>query len=300
MDSTPATSGLWQRVTDTPCAQGASPFWNAKEDRLYWVDTALRCLWRLHTPSGQAESWDLTQEPSSVAPCRSGNLLIALRDGLYSSTTWGDIPQTVAKAPFDTAHTRFGPGVCDPWGRFWVGTVSDGIAAGGLYCLHTRNKPQPELQLVERPVRESCGLAWSADARRLYWGDTARHGVETLALSQAGQWPPSLGGPLPYADWPGDRPGGAAVDKAGNYWIALQNSGRVVCLNPNGDTLAEYPTPAQHPTALCFGGKDLCTLYLTTARAGSNAAELAQHPDSGQVFALRVTTPGLPANLYWD
>jgi sugar lactone lactonase YvrE len=50
----------------------------------------------------------------------------------------------------------------------------------------------------------------------------------------------------------------------------------------------------------CFGGADLRTLYLTTARHGRSALELAAFPDSGGVFFLRVDTPGLPVNGFAD
>lgn len=300
MDNTPATNPLWQPVTDTPCALGTSPFWHPQQERLYWLDTAMRRIWRLHVPSGHAESWDVPQEPGSVVPCRSGNLLIALRDGIYSSTTWRDIPQRVAAAPFDTAHTRFGTGKCDAWGRFWVGTSTDEARPGALYCLHKRNRPNPELLAVAPGTGQLNGLAWSPDGRTLYSGDAGHQQLHVQAMSQPGQWPPSLGAAMPFGRLQGRVPGGAAVDRNGNYWLALPGSAAVVCLSPKGDLIAEYPTPAQQPTALCFGGKDLCTVYLTTARVGRSANELAQYPGSGLVFAMRVTTPGLPADTYED
>ena len=44
----------------------------------------------------------------------------------------------------------------------------------------------------------------------------------------------------------------------------------------------------------CFGGKDLRTLYLTTAREDMTPAELEQYPLSGSVFAIEVDVPGQP------
>ena len=48
----------------------------------------------------------------------------------------------------------------------------------------------------------------------------------------------------------------------------------------------------------CFGGADLKTLYITTAREKRPAAELVAQPLAGCVLALRVDVPGLPANLF--
>lgn len=98
----------------------------------------------------------------------------------------------------------------------------------------------------------------------------------------------------------GGRPDGAAVDSEGNYYVAMFEGQRVLKLSPGGEVLAEIPTPVVCPTMVCFGGDDLQTLYLTTARHGRPAAELAAMPLSGAVFSMRVTVPGLPVNFFAD
>ena len=48
------------------------------------------------------------------------------------------------------------------------------------------------------------------------------------------------------------------------------------------------------PTMCAFGGADLRTLYVTTARQQRDDAELARLPQTGGIFAMRVDVPGLP------
>jgi sugar lactone lactonase YvrE len=91
-----------------------------------------------------------------------------------------------------------------------------------------------------------------------------------------------------------DRPDGAAVDRAGCYWIALYRGGRVVRLSPTGAVLAEFPIPAMCPTMCAFGGPDLKTLYVTSARQHRPDEELARLPASGGIFAMAADVPGLP------
>ena len=55
--------------------------------------------------------------------------------------------------------------------------------------------------------------------------------------------------------------------------------------------------PVQCPTMPCFGGDDLRTLFVTSARHGRPAAELARLPASGSVFHMRVDMPGLPVEF---
>jgi len=306
----------WQRVSDTLNARGESPFWHPHEERLYWVDVALRRLWRVHPRSGHTDHLDLPQEPGCVVPCRAGGLLLALRDGLYHLPSWNDLPRLMQPAPYDSTRQRFAAGGCDAWGRFWVGTHVDAQdrPEGALYCLHTRIKAQPELVTVERGVVSTGAVAWSANGHLLYWTDSGRHDITSHAMSQPGSWPPRLAPAMPWARFPAKpagwsleqpqgyqgRPHGAALDQAGRYWVAMEEGAQVLCLGPHGEVLARHPVPVQCPTGLCFGGTDLRTLYVTTGRLHRSADELARCPDSGGVFALNVEVPGLPVQLYWD
>ena len=310
MQITEPAGPVWERVTAPNCGWGASPFWHPQQDRLYWVDSAHERIWRLHLTSGHAEMWQLAQTPGSIAPCRSGALLMAMRSGILLCASWHNTPQQIAAAPYDPAQLRFHESQCDPWGRLWVGSRRDAgeQADGGLYCLHKRNRPSPELLRIAGGVVESGGLAWSPDGRTLYWGDSKSGRIDKYPLTSAGRYPPVLGPALGFAQFPlrqagldiSGKPQGATIDSAGNYWVALADGACVLCLNPDGKLLARLPTPALRPTGLCFGGRDLRTLFLTTARTGLEPAELARHPDSGAVFALRAATPGRPVTPYED
>lgn len=299
----------WRAVSAPVCARGESPVWRGLEDRLYWLDSGLNRLWRLHLPSGRSEWIELPATPGALAPCRQGGWLLALRDGLYHLPQWQMPLERLAEAPYDTRRLRFHDGKCDPWGRFWIGSgvEADERPDGGLYCLRARDRQRPELALILSGIGRASGLAWPPDGKWLYCADSGARTVYTLPMNRAGQWPPALGMRLilkrfetasGHAD--GGRPAGAAVDSAGNYWVAMDDGGRVVCLSPTGHVLADWPLPARCPTGLCFGGRDLRTLFVTTAREHRSAAELSQYPDSGAVFARPVPLAGLPPATYWD
>ena len=72
---------------------------------------------------------------------------------------------------------------------------------------------------------------------------------------------------------------------------------RLLCLSATGEVLATLPLPVRCPTMPCFGGHDLRTLYITTARENRPPDELAAQPLAGCVLQLRVGVPGLPAPL---
>ena len=87
------------------------------------------------------------------------------------------------------------------------------------------------------------------------------------------------------------RPDGAAVDAQGCYWTALFEGGRIQHYAPDGVPLAEFPVPARCPTMVAFGGPDLKTLYVTSARTSRPDDELAALPHSGSLFSMTVDVP---------
>ena len=307
---------IWQTLVAQPSELGESPFWHPAEQLLYWVDIAGKKIKRSNVFMGTVESWAMAAphdlEPGCIAPARSGGLVIALRDGIYRARTWGGTLAQLAGAAHDPRTTRFNDGKCDPLGRFWAGTIYEprDARAAALYCLDGRAGHTPALVRMAGDATVGNGLAWSADRRTLYWADTTGHVIHAWDWDATGntlarqrvfrQFPPKPTGW--QAGMPGDggRPDGAAVDSQGNYWVAMYEGGRVLKLSPGGELLADIPTPVACPTMVCFGGDDLQTLYLTTARHGRPAAELEVLPQSGCVFSMRVDVPGLPVNFFAD
>jgi sugar lactone lactonase YvrE len=67
-----------------------------------------------------------------------------------------------------------------------------------------------------------------------------------------------------------------------------------VCLAADGTELTSVHLPVKRTTMCAFGGVDLRTLYVTSARDGAGAEELASHPQSGGVYAIDLDVAGMP------
>ncbi len=300
----------WQPVTTEPNLLGESPFWHPHEQQLYWVDIAQRQLNRCNPYMGGVQSWDLPSEPGCVAPVRGGGLVLALRDGIYLAPEWGSALQRIAQLDYPRETTRANDGKCDSQGRLWVGTYYEprDKALAALYCIDARDSALVRVARMLEDAEVANGLAWSPDNSTIYWADTGAHLVRawdwdapTNRLGQGRIFSQFVHKPAHWqSGQPGyyGRPDGAAVDCAGNYWVAMYEGARVLQISPQGEVLRDLATPAQCPTMVCFGGDDYRTLYLTTARQKRPATELTVYPNSGCVFSLRVEVPGLPVNFF--
>jgi sugar lactone lactonase YvrE len=305
----------WEVAVPSLDATGESPFWHPHEQRLYWVDIPGRCVRRWDPVTGAREDWALPQEPGCIAPAARGGLVLALRDGIYRARSWAGSLEAIVRFQHG-ATTRFNDGKADPLGRFWAGTYYEPKDArkADLYALDCRpdngERGKPMVQLKAHNATSANGLAWSPDQGTVYWSDTARHAIYAWDWEPRAnvmrrhrvfhQFPEKPAGWKPGQPGYGGRPDGAAVDAEGCYWVAMFEGGCLLRLSPAGEVLAEFEVPARCPTMPCFGGADWKTLYLTTARHGRPADELAALPDSGCVFSARVDVPGLPANFFID
>ena len=303
---------VWHTVISQPFELGESPFWQASGGVLYGVDVAGKKLWRTMPGSGYLDKWDMPAEPGCIAPARSGGALdgwiVVLRDRICRVTDWGGDLHEIARLPIDPATERGNDGRCDAQGRFWVGTIHEPTSGprqpvGALYCVDASSGTTTVRKVLDG-VANANGLAWSPDRRTMYWADTPTHTVKRFACDVNGnplgegevfiQFDSKPAGWTPGEPGYGGRPDGAAVDNDGNYWCAMYEGGRVLQISPRGDILACHYTPALCPTMPCFGGADGRTLYVTSARHGRSQGELAQLPQSGCVFAMRVGVAGLP------
>jgi len=286
-----------------PASQlGESPFWHPDEAALYWCDIPGKALHRWHPETASHQHWPLPAEPGCCAPLAGGDVLLAMRDGLFRFNRQTGERQKLAAPPYDAKIERFNDGKADAQGRLWVGTIYE-----------PRNAPKAvlyrwaggKLQRMAGDVTVSNGLAFSPDGRTLLWSDTFTHRICALDFDGADG---SLSRQRVFAQFPmkqpdqdlatyGGRPDGAAMDAEGCCWVAMFEGQRLLRLSPEGAVLQEVPLPVRCPTMPCLGGPDLRTLYVTTARNNRPAAELAAQPMAGQVISTRVEVPGLPVNF---
>ena len=96
----------------------------------------------------------------------------------------------------------------------------------------------------------------------------------------------------------GGHPDGMAVDADGFVWIALFGGWRIDRFAPDGELVASIRFPCSNITKLAFGGDDLRTAYVTTARKGLSPEELERQPLAGALFTFRSDTPGLAQHAF--
>ena len=293
-----------------PSELGESPFWHPDEKSLYWCDIQGHAVHAWHPATGQHRQWKMPSEPGCCAPAAGGKIVIGLRDGFYRLDTATGALACLALLPadlHDPAVLRLNDGRCDTAGRFWAGSVITPRTAprAALWCLQA--DPASATGYAVRHMAgdnfTANGLAFNPDNRTLYWANTPEHRIDrfdfdvtTGEITRRRPWVQfdrKVEG-QPY----GGRPDGAAVDVEGNYWVAMYEGACVLKLSPVGDVLQRIAVPVQCPTMACFGGEDLRTLFITSARAGRPVEEQEAAVTAGSLFSAPVEVAGLPVNFF--
>lgn len=290
-----------------PSELGESPFWHPHETSLYWCDIQGKRVNAWDPASARLRTWEMPSEPGCCAPAGGQKIVIGLRDGFYLLDTMSGALACLALLPaaaHDTRVLRLNDGRCDSAGRFWAGSVISPRTAPDAALWRLEAAPGGfRVQKMAGDNFTANGLAFSPDDRWLYWSNTPEHRIDRFGFDATTG---SIEGRTPWAAFPpkvagepyGGRPDGAAVDVQGNYWVAMYEGASVLQLSPEGQVLQRIAVPVQCPTMVCFGGEDLRTLYITSARAGRPQEELDATVPAGSLFSLPVEVPGLPVNFF--
>jgi sugar lactone lactonase YvrE len=275
----------------TPCSQtngvlSEGPCWEVGREELLWVDIVGKQLHRaqlgpdgsLHAP----ETVSFDRPVAAVAPAADGGYILAAGTGFLFLDASGKVHE-LAQPESANRGVRMNDGACDPQGRFWAGSMAEDESpgAGALYRLGCDGSC---LKILDG-LTISNGIGWSPDGSVMYLADSGARCIDAFDFDGSSG---DLDGrrTIVRVTEPGAAPDGLTVDARGEIWVAMWDGAAVRRYSAQGDLVATVPMPVDRPTSCAFGGRDLATLFVTTARHGLEPAALARQPDAGRVFRV--------------
>ena len=282
-------------VLDAKATLGEGAIWHPIEERLYWVDIEGHALHLFNPATNHDEIWPVGARVGTVVPIVGGGALVALQNGIHLiNTETGEL--ACINNPIQGEDIRFNDGKCDPAGRFWVGTMALDSREGAAVLY--RMERDGNLHLILDKLSVSNGLVWTADKKTMFFIDTPTRKVQRFAYNDETGDISKQGDVIRIPETEG-KPDGMTIDSEGNLWVALYGGGAVGCWDPKtGDMLQKINVPAPHTTSCAFGGEDLSTLFITSARDGLDEDQLRKYPHSGGIFAVKPGARGTPAELF--
>jgi sugar lactone lactonase YvrE len=288
----------WQPVCDQRFKLAEGPFWDDVQHALYWVDIAGFRALRLQ--QGQLRHWQFNEPVSAFIPTTQGDALVTLASGVYrlDLSSAADHPALALLGVADPIPgNRANEARCDKRGRLWLGSMQNNLdAEGGDLPLERRSGG---IYRVDADARVTPLLSGQGIVNTMLWADD--HSALLSADSLDGviyRYPIQADGSL------GDRriwaaehvrgvPDGSAMDAEGYVWNARWGGHCIIRFAPDGSVDRIVEVPLSHPTSCVFGGPDMTTLFVTSARPASGALDL-----DGSVLKVETGIKGLTSDRF--
>lgn len=282
-------------VSNTTSSLGEGPLWHDSQDTIYWVDIEERAIHRHWLMNRQTETITMPERIGCIARRSRGGLVAGLQSGFafvdFNDNTVTPIVDPEPQQP----DNRFNDGKCDAQGRFWAGTMDTSMrhANGVLYRLDEDSTAHA----MDDGYGITNGPAWSPDGTVMYHNDSKARTVFAFDFDLKHGTIANKRVFRQLAEHDG-FPDGLTVDSEGAIWLAHWGGSRVTRFLPNGNLDRVIEMPVSQVTSCAFGGRNLRTLFITTASLGLSADELAKQPLAGRLFSVELDVAGLPANPF--
>ncbi|WP_034468649.1 SMP-30/gluconolactonase/LRE family protein [Afipia sp. P52-10] len=292
----PVDTDLFTVVARTEDKLGEIPLWDTRTQSLVWVDLLKPRLNRWDHRSGASTSTVIKEKIGSFCLAEDDSVVITGRSGVSRWWPALDRYEHIACPEADRPANIMNDGRVDGRGRFLFGSM-DRMNGGDSGRLWSLTQGEPPRLLIDTGVFVPNGLCWSPCGRVLYFGDSHLdclfafdYDLATGAVTNRRVFADTrgIGGTLD----------GCSVDVDGFVWHARFGAGKLVRFDPKGRIDQSWTMPTRQPTHLTFGGPELRTLYITSARFRMPERELLADPDAGALFAMEVAVKGLPEGRF--
>lgn len=288
--NTSATTGPVTVFSDARAVLAESIVWDPSAQLLRWTDITLGTLVTAQSDGTVVSTVPLPPPLASFQPRASGGFVAALGDTVVVTDEHGVVERELTRVEHATAGLRFNEGKCDPFGRFLVGSMNltTGEPDGALYSVEADGTTR----LLRGGFGVTNGFEWSDDGTVMYVTDTSVSTIYRGSYGPHGE----LGELEPFVV--GHAHDGLVRDDEGCSWSAVYGGGRVERYGPDGSHLETVELPTPNVTSVAFGGPDMSTLFVASARENLTEEQLEEHPSSGAILAVPTRVHGFPANTF--
>ena len=294
MDTHSAKNVTLAYQTDAALGEGA--IWNADTETLYWIDIEGKTFHMFDPATNQNRSFPTASHIGTVVPKNKDEVLVALVDGIYTLNL--KTGQTVVLTDMRDllVNSRLNDGKCDPEGRLWVGSMNWQQETGKAKLFTIQNDGTVHTKIDS--VTISNGIVWTKDKKTMYYIDTPTSQIKAYDYDN---YTGNISNERVAVDIPEDLgfPDGMTIDAEDMVWVGMWNGNAVIRFNPKTGTLLEkIEVPAHNVTSCAFGGANLETLYITTARLDMTDEELERFPLAGSLFKVNPGVNGVKSNAF--
>lgn len=284
-------------VADEGTLCGESPLWDARTQRLYWIDCLSTKLFVYDWVANRHTVLLDGFEVNGVALNGEDGFVLVNARGVWLWAEDADSKPTLVASEADGIPLQLNDCIADPKGRLLAGT-----------CFYEPYKPfelghlvkvesDGSVVVLDDGLKLANGLCFSLDASILYFADSVERVVYAYDYD------------VPFGSVRGKRvfvrmddsaglPDGITTDAEGFVWTAEWYGGCIKRYAPDGKLERRIEVPAKQTSSLAFGGPDLQDIFITTASKSEPMPEMPRGYDprsgyfGGALFRTRTEIRG--------
>lgn len=255
---------LCRIVADEETLCGESPLWDARTERLYWVDCLSARLfvydWTANKHTVLLQGFDV----NGVALNGKDGFVFVNNRGVWLWNNQASLPPSPVASEVEGIPLQLNDCIADPRGRLLAGT-----------CFYEPYKPSElghlvkvetdgSVTILDDGLRLANGLCFSFDSTILHLADSVERVIYAYDYDVSSG---VASGKRIFVriDNSAGLPDGITADAEGFVWVAEWYGGCIKRYDPDGKLERQIAVPAKQTSSLTFGGPDLRDIFITTA-----------------------------------
>lgn len=267
---------------------GESALWCERSQTFWMVDIRGPAVYKFVPATGDLKKFEMPDMTGMVALTEHDLLAGIGRTVRRMDPESGELGETIIEFDVGLDDNRINDSKIGPDLALWCGTMSK-TEDGPFGALH-HYSATGESKTLKDQITIPNALCFSTDGKTAYFADTAQGEILKTPVDAN----PSSFSHFAAADVAPGYPDGSCMDAEGFIWNARYAGSCVVRINPQGKADRIIKLPVSQPTCCALGGKDMKTLFITSANQNLDDKARLAEPLSGDLFMIDVDVPGLP------
>jgi gluconolactonase len=217
---------------------GEGPHWEESSKSLLYVDMWTGDVHKWDSVTGEDSKLHIGDDISFIIPRTRGGYVMSCDQKIgFLDWTNGKFEE-VARVDCGKPNFRINDGKCDPAGRLWTGTMRPISEAPSSVRDHVLCSLDADYKLKthKKNVGLSNGLAWTGDARTMFYADTTTRVIYAYDFNnetgEIANERPAINFDS-VAELNADvKPDGMSIDAEDKLWVACYRAGKVIRFDP--------------------------------------------------------------------
>lgn len=280
---------------------GEAPLWLEDSGEIMFVDTGGEYCYGYLPRKDEKKKTGIEAPFQTIARAADGRFIVTFADKV---AICGDKLKLIEKLEHplsDKAYMMLNDGTVGPDGCFYFSIINAEDLNSKEGAVARMNKDL-SMEIAAEGFALPNGLAFDPSGTAFYVTEMFANTIHRFDVKPGSAGGIELFGRRKIVRIPEEdgMPDGLITDGEGFLWSAHWQGFRITRYDPDGKIERTVPVPVPTPTSMAFGGEDMTTLFITTAKKGLSEKQLKEYPQSGDLFMVQTDIQGSPERVFSD